>query len=84
MVFQNYALYPTMTVAAEYAGLLLRNAGVSRADTRKQARRRRDPAAEGPARTQASQLSGGQRQRVAMGGRRAAQGLLAWTSRCPT
>lgn len=34
MVFQNYALYPNMTVAANM-GFALRNAGMSRADTRR-------------------------------------------------
>jgi sn-glycerol 3-phosphate transport system ATP-binding protein len=67
MVFQNYALYPTMTVAANM-GFALRNAGVSRADTRQRVLEvanmleltellDRKP----------SKLSGGQRQRVAMG-----------------
>ncbi|OBI92827.1 ABC transporter ATP-binding protein, partial [Mycobacterium asiaticum] len=67
MVFQNYALYPNMTVAANM-GFALRNAGMSRADTR---RRVQEVAAmleltelldRKPAK-----LSGGQRQRVAMG-----------------
>jgi sn-glycerol 3-phosphate transport system ATP-binding protein len=67
MVFQNYALYPNMTVAANM-GFALRNAGVSRADTRQRVLEvanmleltellDRKP----------SKLSGGQRQRVAMG-----------------
>ncbi|MCU0218386.1 ATP-binding cassette domain-containing protein, partial [Mycobacterium tuberculosis] len=34
MVFQNYALYPNMTVAANMV-FALRNAGMSRADTRR-------------------------------------------------
>ena len=67
MVFQNYALYPNMTVAANM-GFALRNAGVSKADTRQRVHEvaamleltellDRKPA----------KLSGGQRQRVAMG-----------------
>jgi len=67
MVFQNYALYPNMTVA-QNMGFALRNAGVSRADTRQRVLEvagmleltellDRRP----------SKLSGGQRQRVAMG-----------------
>ncbi|MGB9305453.1 MAG: sn-glycerol-3-phosphate ABC transporter ATP-binding protein UgpC [Mycobacterium sp.] len=67
MVFQNYALYPNMTVA-QNMGFALRNAGVSRADTRQRVLEvagmleltellDRKP----------SKLSGGQRQRVAMG-----------------
>ncbi|OBI95594.1 ABC transporter ATP-binding protein [Mycobacterium asiaticum] len=67
MVFQNYALYPNMTVAANM-GFALRNAGMSRADTRLRVQEvaamleltellDRKPA----------KLSGGQRQRVAMG-----------------
>ena len=67
MVFQNYALYPNMTVA-QNMGFALRNAGVSRADTRQRVLEvanmleltellNRKP----------SKLSGGQRQRVAMG-----------------
>jgi sn-glycerol 3-phosphate transport system ATP-binding protein len=66
-VFQNYALYPNMTVAANM-GFALRNAGVSRAETRQRVLEvagmleltellDRKP----------SKLSGGQRQRVAMG-----------------
>jgi len=67
MVFQNYALYPNMTVAANM-GFALRNAGVSRADTR----RRVLEVAEMLELTdlldrKPSKLSGGQRQRVAMG-----------------
>ncbi|OBK12840.1 ABC transporter ATP-binding protein [Mycobacterium asiaticum] len=67
MVFQNYALYPNMTVAANM-GFGLRNAGMSRTDTRQRVQEvaamleltellDRKPA----------KLSGGQRQRVAMG-----------------
>jgi sn-glycerol 3-phosphate transport system ATP-binding protein len=67
MVFQNYALYPNMTVA-DNMGFALRNAGMSRADARQRVLEvatmleltellDRKP----------SKLSGGQRQRVAMG-----------------
>ncbi|QLL09287.1 ABC transporter ATP-binding protein [Mycobacterium vicinigordonae] len=67
MVFQNYALYPNMTVAGNM-GFALRNAGMSRADTKARVQEvaamleltellDRKP----------SKLSGGQRQRVAMG-----------------
>ncbi|MBV8178895.1 MAG: sn-glycerol-3-phosphate ABC transporter ATP-binding protein UgpC [Mycobacterium sp.] len=67
MVFQNYALYPNMTVA-DNMGFALRNAGVPRADIRRRVLEvatmleltellDRKP----------SKLSGGQRQRVAMG-----------------
>ena len=67
MVFQNYALYPTMTVA-QNMGFALRNAGVSRADTRKQVEEAaRILQLEDLLGRKPSQLSGGQRQRVAMG-----------------
>ncbi|ATD71919.1 MULTISPECIES: ABC transporter ATP-binding protein [Gordonia] len=67
MVFQNYALYPNMTVA-DNMGFALRNAGMSKPDTGKRVAEvaemldiahllDRKPA----------KLSGGQRQRVAMG-----------------
>ena len=67
MVFQNYALYPNMTVA-QNMGFALRNAGTSRAETRQRVLEvatmleltellDRKPA----------KLSGGERQRVAMG-----------------
>ncbi|CCK60932.1 ABC transporter ATP-binding protein [Mycobacterium canetti] len=67
MVFQNYALYPNMSVAANM-GFALRNAGMSRADTR----RRVLEVAEMLELTELldrkpAKLSGGQRQRVAMG-----------------
>ncbi|MFV0493857.1 ABC transporter ATP-binding protein [Mycobacterium sp.] len=67
MVFQNYALYPNMTVAANM-GFALRNAGVSRAETKVRVGEvaamleLTDLLDRKPAR-----LSGGQRQRVAMG-----------------
>ncbi len=67
MVFQNYALYPNMTVA-QNMGFALRNSGISRADTR----RRVADVADMLELTalldrKPSKLSGGQRQRVAMG-----------------
>jgi sn-glycerol 3-phosphate transport system ATP-binding protein len=67
MEFQNYALYPNMTVAGNM-GFALRNAGMSRADTR----RRVAEVATMLELTELldrkpSKLSGGQRQRVAMG-----------------
>ena len=67
MVFQNYALYPTMTVA-QNMGFALRNAGVNKADTRKQVEEAaRILQLEDLLDRKPSQLSGGQRQRVAMG-----------------
>lgn len=67
MVFQNYALYPNMTVAANM-GFALRNGGMSRAA----ARQRVLEVAKMLELTELldrkpSKLSGGQRQRVAMG-----------------
>jgi sn-glycerol 3-phosphate transport system ATP-binding protein len=67
MVFQNYALYPHMTVA-ENIGYALRVAGVGRAERR--ARIETVAAALGLTEfldRKPGQLSGGQRQRVAMG-----------------
>jgi multiple sugar transport system ATP-binding protein len=67
MVFQNYALYPHMTVAENLAfGLKLRNT------PKPEIRRRVDDAAkllglEPYLKSKPAQLSGGQRQRVAMG-----------------
>lgn len=67
MVFQNYALYPNMTVAANM-GFALRNAGVSRADTRKRVLEVADMLELTELLDRKpSKLSGGQRQRVAMG-----------------
>jgi ABC-type sugar transport system ATPase subunit len=67
MVFQNYALYPHMTVARNL-GFGLRERRVSRAETD---RRVREIAAmlglEELLRKRPAELSGGQRQRVAMG-----------------
>src|SRR5579862_6621028 len=67
MVFQNYALYPHMTVADNLAfGLKLRNT------PKAEIKRRVDDAAkllglESYLKNKPAQLSGGQRQRVAMG-----------------
>jgi multiple sugar transport system ATP-binding protein len=67
MVFQNYALYPHMTVAANMAfSLKLRGAPAAEIDTR--VRRAADILSLGPyLERYPRQLSGGQRQRVAMG-----------------
>ncbi|MEO3999519.1 sn-glycerol-3-phosphate ABC transporter ATP-binding protein UgpC [Mesorhizobium sp. CAU 1732] len=67
MVFQNYALYPHMTVAENMAFSLMLN-GASKAEIEKQVK----PAAEilglsNLLERYPRQLSGGQRQRVAMG-----------------
>ena len=67
MVFQNYALYPNMTVA-QNMGFALRNAGVSRADTRRRVLQVADMLELTELLDRKpSKLSGGQRQRVAMG-----------------
>ena len=67
MVFQNYALYPYMTVAANI-GVPVADRGVPKAETRSaRPRGRRDARPRATTRAQAGQLSGGQRQRVAMG-----------------
>lgn len=67
MVFQNYALYPNMTVA-QNMGFALRNAGMSKSDA---ALRVAEVAAmlelDELLDRKPSKLSGGQRQRVAMG-----------------
>jgi multiple sugar transport system ATP-binding protein len=67
MVFQNYALYPQMTVA-QNMGFALEMRGVGRADIRKKVEEAAailglQPLLE----RKPAQLSGGQRQRVAMG-----------------
>jgi multiple sugar transport system ATP-binding protein len=67
MVFQNYALYPHMTVR-ENMGFALKLAGVEKERSTARSRRRRRPSTS----TQhldrrPANLSGGQRQRVAMG-----------------
>lgn len=67
MVFQNYALYPHMTVA-ENIGYSLKIAGVSKANRRARVEEVALPLGLGEfLDRKPSQLSGGQRQRVAMG-----------------
>ena len=67
MVFQNYALYPHMTVAANMGfSLMLRSAPKSEID-RRVTGRRRYPGPRPLLDRYPRQLSGGQRQRVAMG-----------------
>ncbi len=67
MVFQNYALYPHMTVA-DNLGFSLRLAGVERQAIAEKVARAADILHLGPLlRRYPKELSGGQRQRVAMG-----------------
>lgn len=67
MVFQNYALYPNMTVA-QNMGFALQNAGVPKADiAAKVAEAARILQLEEFLDRKPANLSGGQRQRVAMG-----------------
>jgi multiple sugar transport system ATP-binding protein len=67
MVFQNYALYPHMTVARNL-GYPLRQRGVSKADTRRRVQEVAEMLGlDGLLKRRPGQLSGGQRQRVAMG-----------------
>jgi multiple sugar transport system ATP-binding protein len=67
MVFQNYALYPHMTVA-ENIGFPLKLAGLSRGERDQKVRRvARTLGLEPHLGRRPRQLSGGQRQRVAMG-----------------
>jgi len=67
MVFQNYALYPHMTVA-ENMGFALKMAGVGRAERDEQVRRAADVLRIGDLLGRMpKELSGGQRQRVAIG-----------------
>ncbi|RYB04015.1 ABC transporter ATP-binding protein [Lichenibacterium ramalinae] len=67
MVFQNYALYPHMTVA-ENIGYALKVAGVPKAERlRRIAEVGRSIGLDGLLDRRPAQLSGGQRQRVAMG-----------------
>src|SRR3954463_12680337 len=67
MVFQNYALYPYLTVAANI-GFPLRMAGVSKADREERVRGFAEQLELTPfLERKPGQLSGGQRQRVAMG-----------------
>ena len=70
MVFQNYALYPHMTVSREHRLRAARCAKTPQARDRRErvaARRREMLELDAAARPQAAELSGGQRQRVAMG-----------------
>ena len=67
MVFQNYALYPHMTVA-ENMGFSLKMAGKSRAEIEASVRKYADMLRIGHLlERRPSELSGGQRQRVAIG-----------------
>jgi len=67
MVFQNYALYPQMTVA-ENMGFALEMRGVGRSDIRKKVEEAAAILSLQPLlERKPAQLSGGQRQRVAMG-----------------
>ncbi len=67
MVFQNYALYPHMTVA-ENIGYALKVAGVAKPERlRRIAEVSRATGLDGLLDRRPAQLSGGQRQRVAMG-----------------
>jgi ABC-type thiamine transport system ATPase subunit len=67
MVFQNYALYPHMSVY-DNIGFALKLAQVPKDEIDTRVRKAaRDPRTRGEPRSQARQLSGGQRQRVAMG-----------------
>ena len=68
MVFQNYALYPHMTVR-ENMGFALKLAKVDKAEIDKQGRRRRREILDLTEHLdrKPANLSGGQRQRVAMG-----------------
>ena len=69
MVFQNYALYPHMTVCDNMAfGLKMRGVAKARDRAARRARRRASLGLERRCWTASrAQLSGGQRQRVAMG-----------------
>jgi multiple sugar transport system ATP-binding protein len=67
MVFQNYALYPHMTVERNI-GFPLRMAGVAKSEAQRQVREVAELLGiEGLLKRKPSELSGGQRQRVAMG-----------------
>jgi multiple sugar transport system ATP-binding protein len=67
MVFQNYALYPHMTVA-ENIGFPLKMTGVSKHETAQRVQRAaRSLGLESFLERRPEQLSGGQRQRVALG-----------------
>ena len=68
MVFQSYALYPTMTVRENITfGMESRARAEGRAGRRRRARRRAPADRASCSSRKPGQLSGGQRQRVAMG-----------------
>ncbi len=86
MVFQNYALYPHMTVA-ENLGFGLKLRGHKQADIdRRVAAAAKTLELESRLASRPAALSGGQRQRVALGRAlvREPPGCSCWTSRCPT
>jgi sn-glycerol 3-phosphate transport system ATP-binding protein len=66
MVFQNYALYPHMSVYDNMA-YGLKNRGCAKPRSRRRCGRRRASSRSASCSTAPRQLSGGQRQRVAMG-----------------
>ena len=66
MVFQNYALYPHMTVA-ENIGFALKLRELPKDEIDRGRRGRGDPRSDRLLDRKPRQLSGGQRQRVAMG-----------------
>ena len=68
MVFQNYALYPHMSVRDNMGfALKLREASTRRRSTRRSRRRRGSSTSSSTSTASRRSLSGGQRQRVAMG-----------------
>jgi multiple sugar transport system ATP-binding protein len=81
MVFQSYALYPSMTCAKTSLRPEIRK--MPKAASTPSSRAWPDAADRAPAGPQAGQLSGGQRQRVAMGRAWRASSSCS-TSRCPT
>ena len=87
MVFQNYALYPHMSVADNMALRAEDRQGAGRGAQAAGGRGGPDPATSTEYLDRKPKaLSGGQRQRVAMGRAivRSPAGLPAWTSRCRT
>ncbi len=85
MVFQNYALYPYLDVAANIA-FPLKMARVPKAEREQRVRRVAEMLElEEYLARKPSQLSGGQRQRVAMGRAVVREPKASsWTSRCRT